>query len=85
MVATLSFSTTIKIGPILTPAPWFTWPRRASRLMLAPQSLRSKQSGALVIVEWFRIADITALGVDRLVSGLIHHLEGRRLPVHKNQ
>jgi hypothetical protein len=58
--------------------------RRASRLMLAAQSLRSTQSGPRVIVEWLRIADITAQGVDRGVSGLFHHLRGRRLPVHNN-
>ena len=39
---------------------------------------RSKQPGSRVILEQFCIADVTAQRVDRLVPGLVHHLEDGR-------
>jgi hypothetical protein len=74
----LSFSPILKIGPIPTPG------TPGSHALDAPGArlsrLCSKQPGSRVILEQFCVANVTAQSVDRLVAGLVHHLEDRGPP-----
>jgi hypothetical protein len=76
VVVGFQFSLIPKIGPIPTPAtPRFTCTRRAG---CSPQSLTLKATRLRVILEQFCIANVTAQGIDRLVPGLVRHLEDGR-------